>query len=130
MNHCLWPLKPHFTTPEGKAGLHYFLKKIKVNFFLNSPSKVPRRSNHLLTNPPTTFFLMLTRDLHKFPFDISPHTEVNGESDLQKVALITLTKDVSFPGKEWQPPSFFKVSSLERECNMLLYLLIHWTNTQ
>lgn len=102
---------------------------------MNSPSKVSRRSNHLLTNPPTTFFLMLTGDLNKLLFDTpnaSPHTEFNGQSDLQKLVLIKSIKYVSFPGKcgSKQPSFFLKVSSLaERESNSPLYLLIHLTNT-
>lgn len=98
INHCLWPLQPHFTTPEGGKRPILFpqeIKKIKVNFLLNFPSKVSRRSNHLLTNPPTTFLLMLTRDLNKPLFDtpnVSSCTEFSGQSNLQKMFLIKSTK--------------------------------------
>lgn len=67
---------------------------------------------------------MLARDLNKFLFDTSPRTEFIGQSDLQKVVLIRLTKYVSFPGKSGskQPLLFLKVSSLEeRESSVFIY---------
>lgn len=106
------------------------IKKIKVNFLLNSPSKISRRSNHLLTNPPTNFFLTLARDLNKLLFDTPnafPRTEFNRQSDLQKVVLIKLHKYVSFPGKSGSKESLLllKVSSLEeRKSNLFFNVLI------
>lgn len=137
INHCLWPLQPHFTTPEGGKRPILFpqeIKKIKVNFLLNFPSKVSRRSNHLLTNPPTTFLLMLTRDLNKPLFDTpnaSSYTEFSGQSNLQKMFLIKSTKKCVLPRKcHKQPLLFPKVSCCEeRESNLFFGLLAYLTNT-
>lgn len=76
---------------------------------------------------------MLTRDLNKPLFDTpnaSPHTEFSGQSDLQKMLIIKLTKYVFFPGKcHKQPLLFPKVfCHEERESNLFLDLLICLTN--